>query len=278
MRISTSATALLPDRRTSDPLAAVRGRVRVDADPDCDWWTPDNPAPDSTHWAAVGRAVASVATREAPADGGETAWTKEQTAMRALAQRYRCPLPPPRDGYEFAAVVPPPPGVGPRWVTVCTHPDFDETGFWNLGDAAVRVGRIDPQTADVAAVWHIAAEALVPVQGQPFLDILPELFESTGYNENGRWHDWHEAEDFAALPHELDAYGLASALHPGSKIGGFPISGAEDRLLRSSPHGNGSMTYAYALASDFFDVRFGDAGVLHVWLSETDASCRFDSA
>ncbi len=269
----------MPRHTTVDPLLQARRRFREEPDPDIEWWQPDAPAPDPDHWAAVGRAISAVTELDGDVPGadGEASWNQEQAAMRTLARGYASPVPTPDDGYELVALLPPPPGTGPRWVAVSVHPQYDDVGFWSLGEDAIRIDRVAPLPIDAAAVWHIAAQTLVPVLCQPFVDITPELFESTGYGEE-RWQDWHEAEDFASLPHEPEVYGLASALHRGSKIGGLPTFGAEDRQPPSCPDRGGPMDYAYALASDFFDVRFGDAGVLHVWLSETRASCLVDSA
>lgn len=275
MKVAAQALHLAPRAPTEQIIESSRRRFRIEPPPELDDWVPDHPPPDAAHWAAVGSAVASVVSTPPP----DSEWEREQVRTSKLATAYRCPIPTAAEAYELIALLPPPPDVGPDWVAVYLHPAHHTLHeSWALGSAATQIKRVAPLPPEAAAVWHIGAESLCPVSVVPFLDVVPDLAESSGYSADGAWHDWHEADGFASLPHDPDAYGLALALHASTKIGGLPTHNAAHTPTPSCPESGAPMTYAYALAADFFDVTFGDAGTLHVWMSGTQAMARMDSA
>lgn len=253
-------------------LAEVR-RIPSEFDPPC-----EPPEHGRAHWEAVWRAVA--ASAHASLDR-ESNWEAEQDTMRALA---RTLLPPPvpraRGDHRLVALVPPPVGLGPKWVAIYLHPHHRELARgWALGSGATVIERVDVPPETQPAILHVAAQALVPVSVVEFDDIHPQFFAESIYeDEDGEPHEWHEAVDFDRMPTDPVAYILAESMAYGSKVGGFAIHNAE----RESPQTQRGqpMRYGVHLGGDFFDCEFGDAGSLHVWLSDSsdEAVAMMDSA
>jgi hypothetical protein len=231
----------------------------------------DPPADGLAHWEAVWRAAHAAHTtdRDEP-----QSWEDEQREMTALAKTLGpVGVPIERDECRLIALLPPPPELGSAWVAVYLHPKHRALAIEASREAnernhpGVHVERVS--AAAMPAIYHVAAKALVPVERVPFMEIHPHFFVETAWtDEQGSLREWHEADDFAQLPTTPEAFILAQQFHYGTKIGGFPISNADDVPLSSA---GTPMRYAYQLSADFFDVEFGDAGSLHVWLSPSTA-------
>jgi hypothetical protein len=225
------------------------------------------------HWDAVLRA-AQDAHFELRADR-KTSWDEKKRTLSALAKRLpSLPVPTERDEGQLIALLPPPAELGAQWVAMYLHPDHQALAVeasnalrneWN--HPGVHVERVDVPPGTQPAIFHVAAGALVPVEMVPFVEIHPLFFISTVWtDERGTLREWYEAEDFGAMPTSPEPIILAQLYGPQTKIGGFPTFNASEEDAPLWGEGD-PMRYAFHLATEFFDVEFGDAGSLHVWLS-----------
>ena len=206
--------------------------------------------------------------------------------MTALAKSLpRLPVPLEREGRSLIALLPPPAELGAAWVAVYLHPEHHQLARkamlemrneWN--HPGVHIERVDVPPTTQPAIYHVAAKALVPVAKVPFVDIHPQFWcESVWTDEKDAMREWHEADGFSEMPTTPEPMILSQLFGYGTKIGGFPVLNADDPPL----WGDGDpMGYAFHLSSTFFDVEFGDAGSLHVWLSPktTEFAAVMDSA
>jgi hypothetical protein len=245
----------------------------------------DPPKKGRAHWEAVWRAAHDAHFEYQSSD---RSWEERQREMRALAAKLPAlPVPLEHDDRDLIALLPPPAGMGPAWVAVYLHPKHHELARqamiemrneWNHPGAHVE--RVEVPASTQPAIFHFAARSLVPVELTPFVDIHPHFFVETVWTDEMReMHEWHEAEDFSAMPTTTEAYVLAQQYGYGTKIGGFPVLNADDRDAPLWGEGD-PMRYAYHLSASFFDVEFGDAGSLHVWLSPStnEFACVMDCA
>ena len=177
--------------------------------------------------------------------------------------------------------MPPPADVGPAWIAVYLDPDHHKLeGGWEMGSGATLIERVHVPPDTQPAIFHVAARALVPVASIAFVDIHPQFFVETAYeDDDGEAHEWHEAADFDRMPTDPEAYILAEAMGRRSKLGGFEVHNA-DRTEPPRTRSGEPMRYGVHLGADFFDCEFGDAGSLHVWVSASsdEAVAMMDSA
>jgi hypothetical protein len=273
MRMLRNAIRLYPAQRPpSAEIARVLEEIELREPEDDPFDALEPPTKNRAHWEAVWRAVANARFHE---PDREESWEDEKREMTALAKKLpRLPVPLERDGRGLIALLPPPAQFGTAWAAVYLHPNHRELALeatrnlrneWN--HPGIHVERVDVPATTTPAIYHVAAKALVPVERIPFLEIHPHFWLETCWDdENGDMRQWHEAEDFANAPTTPEPYILAQRFSDDTKIGGYPVLNADDNDPPLWGDGH-PMGYAFHLSASFFDVEFGDAGSLHVWLS-----------
>jgi hypothetical protein len=225
-----------------------------------------DPPPDAirSRWTQVWSAVWAAGAYESRK--GSLSWNAEQRRMTAIAAGIEAPVPLRDAPYRLIAVLPLT-AASAGWSAIYLHEEhFELDQGWALGSEAVRVLPVPEHCVPRALVWHVAAQALVPVSLVRHRDIHPHFFIETGLPTDDDFLPWHAVSGFDQLPTDPLDYPLAEAWGTSSKIGGFPAHNAIE-ATPTCPETGTRLDYVFHLGADFFDCEFGDAGSLHGWRS-----------